>query len=87
MPEDLASNHRREPYDSESTTVIDFSSSAGWTMPLSSQTPGMFRFGVFEVDLHEGELRKSGLRIKLAEKRWFFLWEADAFAKEYVSRL
>src|SRR5580704_19144045 len=68
MPEDLASNHRREPYDSESTTVIDFSSSAGWTMPLSSQTPGMFRFGVFEVDLHEGELRKSGLRIKLQEQ-------------------
>lgn len=37
-------------------------------MPLSSQTPGVLRFGVFEVDLQEGELRKSGLRIKLQEQ-------------------
>jgi eukaryotic-like serine/threonine-protein kinase len=37
-------------------------------MPLSSQAPGVLRFGAFEVDLQEGELRKSGLRIKLQEQ-------------------
>ncbi len=37
-------------------------------MPVSSQTPGVLRFGAFEVDLQERELRKSGLRIKLQEQ-------------------
>ena len=37
-------------------------------MPLSPQTPRVFRFGVFEVDSREGELRKSGLRIKLQDQ-------------------
>jgi Tol biopolymer transport system component/DNA-binding winged helix-turn-helix (wHTH) protein len=37
-------------------------------MPQLNQTPRIIRFGVFEVDLHEGELRKSGLRIKLQEQ-------------------
>ena len=37
-------------------------------MPLSSQAPGVLRFGAFEVDLREGELRKSGLRIRLQEQ-------------------
>jgi Tol biopolymer transport system component/DNA-binding winged helix-turn-helix (wHTH) protein len=37
-------------------------------MPLSSQTPRAFRFGVFEVDPREGELRKGGLRIKLQDQ-------------------
>jgi DNA-binding winged helix-turn-helix (wHTH) protein len=32
--------------------------------PLSS-VPGILRFGDFEVDLHSGELRKHGIRIKL----------------------
>lgn len=40
----------------------------GWLMPLPNQTPRIIRFGVFEVDLQEGELRKSGLRIKLQEQ-------------------
>jgi Tol biopolymer transport system component/DNA-binding winged helix-turn-helix (wHTH) protein len=48
--------------------MVDFSSSSGETMPLSSQTPHVLRFGVFEVDLREGELRKSGLRIKLQDQ-------------------
>jgi Tol biopolymer transport system component/DNA-binding winged helix-turn-helix (wHTH) protein len=37
-------------------------------MPLSSQTPHVLRFGVFEVDPRAGELRKSGLRIKLQDQ-------------------
>jgi TolB-like protein/DNA-binding winged helix-turn-helix (wHTH) protein len=37
-------------------------------MSLSAQVPRVFRFGVFEVDPREGELRKSGLRIKLQDQ-------------------
>ena len=37
-------------------------------MSPSSQAPRIFRFGVFEVDPGEGELRKSGLRIKLQDQ-------------------
>lgn len=37
-------------------------------MPQLSQTHRIIRFGVFEVDLQQGELRKSGLRIKLQEQ-------------------
>jgi DNA-binding winged helix-turn-helix (wHTH) protein len=37
-------------------------------MPLPSQIPRVLRFGVFEVDLQEGELRKNGIRIKLQEQ-------------------
>jgi len=37
-------------------------------MHHSPRTPRVFRFGVFEVDPHEGELRKSGLRIKLQDQ-------------------
>jgi Tol biopolymer transport system component/DNA-binding winged helix-turn-helix (wHTH) protein len=37
-------------------------------MPQLNQTPRIIRFGVFEVDLQEGELRKSGLRIRLQEQ-------------------
>jgi eukaryotic-like serine/threonine-protein kinase len=48
--------------------VVDFSSSSGWTMPRSSETPDVLRFGVFEVDLREGELRKSGLRVKMQDQ-------------------
>ena len=37
-------------------------------MAEDTQTPETSRFGVFEVDLRAGELRKRGLRIKLQEK-------------------
>ena len=31
---------------------------------------GMIRFGVFEVNLGAGELRKNGTRVKLQEQRF-----------------
>ncbi len=37
-------------------------------MPHSSPSPPVIRFGVFDVDLRSGELRKSGVRIKLQEQ-------------------
>src|SRR6266566_132012 len=37
-------------------------------MPVQTRSPGILRFGVFEVDLRAGELRKQGKRIKLQEQ-------------------
>jgi len=37
-------------------------------MDASTQFPRVVRFGVFEVDLRAGELRRQGLKIKLQEK-------------------
>ena len=37
-------------------------------MPQSSPSGRVLRFGVFEVDLAAGELRKSGVRIRLQEQ-------------------
>jgi hypothetical protein len=34
-------------------------------MPIETRPPVLLRFGVFEVDLRAGELRKQGKRIKL----------------------
>jgi DNA-binding winged helix-turn-helix (wHTH) protein/Flp pilus assembly protein TadD/TolB-like protein len=36
-------------------------------MPLETRAPDVFRFGIFEVDLRVGELRKQGVKIKLQE--------------------
>src|SRR6267142_2415310 len=37
-------------------------------MPIETRPPVLLRFGVFEVDLRAGELRKQGKRIKLQEQ-------------------
>jgi TolB-like protein/DNA-binding winged helix-turn-helix (wHTH) protein/lipoprotein NlpI len=37
-------------------------------MAVSSPPKGVSRFGVFELDAHSGELRKSGIRIKLQQQ-------------------
>jgi len=37
-------------------------------MPLQAEKSRVLRFGLFEVDLQEQELRKSGIRIKLQEQ-------------------
>ena len=37
-------------------------------MGESTHSPRIVRFGVFEVDLRAGELRKSGVKIKLQEQ-------------------
>jgi DNA-binding winged helix-turn-helix (wHTH) protein len=42
-------------------------------MSGSAASPGMYRFGVFEVDLAVGELRKSGVKLRLQEKPFQFL--------------
>jgi len=37
-------------------------------MPSATPTPAIVRFGVFEADLHNRELRKQGLRLKLQDQ-------------------
>src|SRR5690349_6028364 len=37
-------------------------------MALETRSPAVLRFGTFEVDMHSGELRKEGVRIKLQEQ-------------------
>ncbi len=47
---------------------------------------GPIRFGVFEVDLHSGELRKQGLRIKLRDQPFQILLLLLEHPGEVVSR-
>ena len=37
-------------------------------MEQNSSSPGLVRFGAFELDLRAGELHKNGLKIKLQEQ-------------------
>ena len=37
-------------------------------MPEASPSPRALRFGVFEADLHTGELRKNGMKVRLQEQ-------------------
>ena len=40
---------------------------------VENRSPAVFRFGVFEVDLRAGELRKQGVRIKIQEQPFLVL--------------
>src|SRR5712691_9813998 len=42
-------------------------------MALEARSPGILRFGVFEVNVRAGELRKQGVRIKLQEQPFHVL--------------
>ena len=55
-------------------------------MPEDHHLSGCVRFGVFEVDLRGGELRKYGLRIKLQEQPFQVLVMLLEHAGEVVSR-
>jgi TolB-like protein/DNA-binding winged helix-turn-helix (wHTH) protein/Tfp pilus assembly protein PilF len=55
-------------------------------MPESSRLEGRRRFGVFEVDLRAGELRKHGLKIRLQEQPFQVLVMLVEHAGEVVTR-
>src|SRR5215469_1404910 len=55
-------------------------------MPEDQQLTGRVRFGVFEVDLRGGELRKHGLRIRLQEQPFQVLAMLLERAGEVVTR-
>src|SRR5438093_11980689 len=42
-------------------------------MALEARSPAILRFGVFEVDVRSGELRKHGARVKLQEQPFHVL--------------
>ena len=55
-------------------------------MPEDGHLPGRLRFGVFEVDLRGGELRKHGLRIRLQAQPFQLLAMLLEHPGEMVSR-
>jgi TolB-like protein/DNA-binding winged helix-turn-helix (wHTH) protein/Flp pilus assembly protein TadD len=55
-------------------------------MPEDRQLAGRLRFGVFEMDLRAGELRKHGLRIRLQEQPFQVLAMLVEHAGEVVTR-
>ena len=48
--------------------------------------PSLVRFGVFEVDLRTGEIRKAGIRLKLAGQPFQVLWALLEDPGELVTR-
>ena len=55
-------------------------------MPEAHHAPGRARFGVFEIDLRAGELRKQGLRIRLQDQPFQVLAMLLGKPKEVVTR-
>src|SRR6266481_4465735 len=56
------------------------------SMPEDHQLRGRLRFGVFELDLRTGELRKHGLRVRLQEQPFQVLAMLLAHPGEVVTR-
>src|SRR5437870_4996220 len=52
----------------------------------AAQCPEVIRFGIFEVDLRSGELRRNGLRVKLPEQSFQILAMLLTRAGGVVSR-
>src|SRR5438445_5201994 len=50
------------------------------------ESPDVIRFGIFEVDLRSGELRRNGLRVKLPEQSFQILAMLLTRAGDVVSR-
>ena len=55
-------------------------------MQRDSSGPQMVRFGTFELDVHAGELRKQGVKIKLQEQPLRILQILLANAGQLVTR-
>ena len=55
-------------------------------MPEAHQLRGRIRFGVFELDLCSGELRKRGLRVRLQEQPFRVLEMLLQHSGEVVTR-
>jgi DNA-binding winged helix-turn-helix (wHTH) protein/tetratricopeptide (TPR) repeat protein len=55
-------------------------------MALETRSPAILRFGLFEVDVRAGELRKQGVRIKLQEQPFHVLTVLLQRPSEVVTR-
>ncbi len=54
--------------------------------PATFSSPGAIRFGVYELDLKVGELRRQGVKIKLQEQPFQLLVMLLAHPGEVVTR-
>ena len=55
-------------------------------MPTRSQLPRLLRFGLFEIDVPAGELRESGVKLKLQEQPFQILCMLVEHPGEVVTR-
>src|SRR3981189_1523033 len=55
-------------------------------MPEQSPLPRVLRFGIFEIDLRAGELRRDGAKRKLQEQPFQLLWMLVEHSGEVVTR-
>lgn len=53
---------------------------------VSCDHPGAYRFGSVEVDFHAGELRRSGMRIRIQDQPLHVLWLLVRHVGEVVTR-
>jgi DNA-binding winged helix-turn-helix (wHTH) protein len=52
----------------------------------AAQSPDVIRFGIFEVDLRSGELRRNGLKVRLPEQSFQILAMLLTRAREVLTR-
>ena len=55
-------------------------------MPLSCEVRSLYRFGVFELDAHTGELRRNGIKLKLQDQPYQVLLKLLEHAGQTVAR-
>ena len=55
-------------------------------MPAPPQAPHILRFGIYEIDVRAGELRKSGVKLKLQEQPFQVLYMLVEHPGEIVTR-
>ncbi|MDQ1390134.1 MAG: hypothetical protein QOF56_3588, partial [Acidobacteriaceae bacterium] len=67
-------------------TVLDYRQFATLGVVVSPQNPSVCHFGVFELDLRAGELRKNGVKLRLQEQPYQVLLKLIEHHGEIVSR-
>src|SRR6202048_2148960 len=55
-------------------------------MPLSYEVRSLYRFGVFELEAHTGELRRNGIKLKLQDQPYQILLKLLEHAGQTVTR-
>src|SRR6195256_3690364 len=55
-------------------------------MPLSYEVRSLYRFGVFELEAHTGELRRNGIKLKLQDQPYQLLLKLLEHAGQTVTR-
>src|SRR3981189_1060284 len=56
------------------------------SMPLSYEVRSLYRFGVFELEAHTGELRRNGVKLKLQDQPYQVLLKLLEHAGQPVTR-